>query len=181
MRFVPVKNTSFRAQDNCIFSSEYFAEALFTTPSFEQSGFDPTRGSRFVFGQIEILERDPLHLFFFPLFSARPREQQEADCPPPGSRDCSIGKHQGPARVLKHLAWLTARYTAEAAQEKLTYLQKREAHMGVTDLSGNRLSDRLWERRKWNLVVVEARLKGASIHWHRHNVNPHAGVTQCGL
>ncbi len=38
-------------------------------------------------------------------------------------------KHQGPQRVLKHLTWLAARYPSAAVQEKLTYLQKREAHM----------------------------------------------------
>jgi hypothetical protein len=38
-------------------------------------------------------------------------------------------KHQGPERVLTHLAWLAARYPSSAVQEKLTYLQKREAHL----------------------------------------------------
>src|SRR6266849_8845518 len=38
-------------------------------------------------------------------------------------------KHQGPQRVLKHLTWVAARYPSAAVQEKLTYLQKREAHM----------------------------------------------------
>ncbi len=38
-------------------------------------------------------------------------------------------KHQGPERVLTHLAWLAARYPSPLMQEKLTYLQKREAHM----------------------------------------------------
>src|SRR5947209_16579213 len=38
-------------------------------------------------------------------------------------------KHQGPARVLRHLRWLAARYPSPLLQEKLTYLQKREAHM----------------------------------------------------
>jgi hypothetical protein len=38
-------------------------------------------------------------------------------------------KHQGPARVLQHLAWLAARYPSSLLQEKLTYVQKREAHM----------------------------------------------------
>src|SRR5436305_836733 len=37
-------------------------------------------------------------------------------------------KHQGPARVLTHLAWLATRYPSQLLQEKLTYLQKREAH-----------------------------------------------------
>src|SRR5438874_9702021 len=38
-------------------------------------------------------------------------------------------KHQGPARVLTHLARVVARYPSEASQEKLTYLQKRETHL----------------------------------------------------
>jgi hypothetical protein len=38
-------------------------------------------------------------------------------------------KHQGPARVLRHVSWLAARYPSPLIQEKLTYLQKREAHM----------------------------------------------------
>ena len=38
-------------------------------------------------------------------------------------------KHQGPQRVLTHLAWLTARYPSPLVQEKLSYLQKREAQM----------------------------------------------------
>src|SRR6266568_6102975 len=36
-------------------------------------------------------------------------------------------KHQGPARVLRHLSWLAARYPSSLMQEQLTYLQKREA------------------------------------------------------
>ncbi len=38
-------------------------------------------------------------------------------------------KHQGPQRVLKHLSWLAARYPSPTIQEKLAYLQKRQAHM----------------------------------------------------
>src|SRR6266852_2649223 len=38
-------------------------------------------------------------------------------------------KHQGPPRVLTHLARVVAGYPSEASQEKLAYLQKREAHM----------------------------------------------------
>ena len=38
-------------------------------------------------------------------------------------------KHQGPVRVLQHLAWLAARFPSPLLQEKLTYVQKREAHM----------------------------------------------------
>jgi hypothetical protein len=69
--------------------------------------------------------------------SVRPCEQQEGDCPPPGWRVCCIDScHQGPQRVLTHLARLTARYPSPAAQEKLTYLQKREAHLQYPTRSG---------------------------------------------
>ncbi len=81
-------------------------------------------------------------------------------------------KHQGPARVLEHLAWLAARYPSALLQEKLAYLQKREAHMQYP----------LYQEAGWpigsgsvesaNKLVVEARLKGAGMRWERRNVNP---------
>ena len=81
-------------------------------------------------------------------------------------------KQQGPERVLRHLAWLAARYPNPTIQEKLTYLQKREAHMQYP----------MYQEAGWpigsgsvesaNKVVVEARLKGAGMRWERHNVNP---------
>jgi len=80
-------------------------------------------------------------------------------------------KHQGPARVLRHLSWLAARYPSAEIQEKLTYLQKREAHMQYP----------MYREAGWpigsgsvesaNKVVVEARLKGAGMRWGRQNVN----------
>jgi hypothetical protein len=81
-------------------------------------------------------------------------------------------KHQGPARVLEHLAWLAARYPSSLIQEKLAYLQKREAHMQYP----------IYQEAGWpigsgsvesaNKLVVEARLKGAGMRWARQNVNP---------
>jgi hypothetical protein len=81
-------------------------------------------------------------------------------------------KHQGPERVLKHLACLAARYPHPDIQEALSYLQKREAHMHYP----------LYQHAGWpigsgtvesaNKVVVEARLKGAGMRWADHNVNP---------
>jgi hypothetical protein len=81
-------------------------------------------------------------------------------------------KHQGPVRVLKHLAWLAVRYPSPLLQEKLTYLQKREAHMQYP----------IYQEAGWpigsgsvesaNKLVVEARLKGAGMRWGRQNVDP---------
>src|SRR5436305_14178291 len=37
-------------------------------------------------------------------------------------------KHQGPARVLRHLSWLAARYPSPLIQELLAFFLQREAH-----------------------------------------------------
>jgi hypothetical protein len=81
-------------------------------------------------------------------------------------------KHQGPRRVLKHLAFLAARYPSPEMQELLSYLQKREAQMQYP----------LYQAAGWpigsgsvesaNKRVVEARLKGAGMRWQGNNVNP---------
>jgi len=81
-------------------------------------------------------------------------------------------KHQGPARVLKHLSWLAVRHPNPTIQEKLAYLQKREAHMQYP-----RYQEAGWpigsgSVESANKVVVEARLKGAGMRWERQNVNP---------
>jgi len=81
-------------------------------------------------------------------------------------------KHQGPARVLQHLRWLAARYPSSLMQEKLTYLQKREAHMQypIYQAAGWPIGSGSVESA--NKLVVEARLKGAGMRWGRQNVNP---------
>ncbi len=81
-------------------------------------------------------------------------------------------KHQGPERVLKHLAWLVARYPSPAVQEKLSYLQKREAHMQYPTYQQAGWPIGSGSVESANKVVVEARLKGAGMRWQRHNVNP---------
>lgn len=81
-------------------------------------------------------------------------------------------KHQGPARVLTHLRWLAARYPSPHIQEKLTYLQKREAHMQYPTFQEAGWPIGSGSVESANKLVVEARLKGAGMRWHRHNVNP---------
>jgi hypothetical protein len=81
-------------------------------------------------------------------------------------------KHQGPARVLKHLAWLAVRYPSPLLQEKLTYLQKREAHMQYPTYQEAGWPIGSGSVESANKLVVEARLKGAGMRWGRHNVNP---------
>src|SRR6266480_2348883 len=81
-------------------------------------------------------------------------------------------KHQGPERVLKHLAWLAARYPSSLIQEKLAYLHKREAHMQYPTYQAAGWPIGSGSVESANKVVVEARLKGAGMRWGRHNVNP---------
>ena len=81
-------------------------------------------------------------------------------------------KHQGPARVLKHLAWLTARSPSPAIQEKLIYLQKREAHMQYPTYQEAGWPIGSGSVESANKLVVEVRLKGAGMRWDRQNVNP---------
>ena len=81
-------------------------------------------------------------------------------------------KHQGPQRVLKHLAWLFARYPSPPIQEKLSYLQKREAHMQYPTYQAAGWPIGSGSVESANKVVVEARLKGAGMRWEGQNVNP---------
>ncbi len=81
-------------------------------------------------------------------------------------------KHQGPARVLEHLVWLAARYPSSLIQEKLTYLQKREAHMQYPTYQEAGWPIGSGSVESANKLVVEARLKGAGMRWGRQNVNP---------
>src|SRR5712692_12112391 len=81
-------------------------------------------------------------------------------------------KHQGPARVLKHLAWLAARYPSPLIQEKLAYLQKRETHMQYPTYQEAGWPIGSGSVESANKLVVEARLKGAGMRWGRQHVNP---------
>ncbi len=81
-------------------------------------------------------------------------------------------KHQGPSRVLTHLARVTARYPSPEAQEHLSYLQKREAHMQYPTYQAAGWPIGSGSVESANKGVVEARLKGAGMRWGRQNVNP---------
>lgn len=81
-------------------------------------------------------------------------------------------KHDGPDRVLTHLAWLAAHYPSSTLQEKLSYLQKREASMHYPTYQAAGWPIGSGSVESANKLVVEARLKGAGMHWCRHNVNP---------
>ena len=82
-------------------------------------------------------------------------------------------KHQGPQGILVQLDLLTKRYPQnETLTQNRSYLEKREAQMQYP----------LYQKQRWpigsgmvesaNKLVVEARLKGAGMHWKRENVDP---------
>ena len=81
-------------------------------------------------------------------------------------------KHQGPERVLQHLAFLAAHYPSSGIQEHLAYLQKREAHMQYPTYQQAGWPIGSGSVESANKVVVEARLKGAGMRWQGQNVNP---------
>jgi hypothetical protein len=81
-------------------------------------------------------------------------------------------KHQGPARVLQHLAFLAARYPSSEMQELLSYLQKREVHMQYPTYQAAGWPIGSGSVESANKRVVEARLKGAGMRWQGSNVNP---------
>ncbi|WP_220195399.1 ISKra4 family transposase [Ktedonospora formicarum] len=81
-------------------------------------------------------------------------------------------KQQGPRTVLATLEQLCLTFAAPDMHEKLRYLRKREGQMDSPT----------YQRAGWpigsgmaesgNKLVVQARLKGAGMHWKRENVNP---------
>jgi hypothetical protein len=90
-------------------------------------------------------------------------------------------KHQGPARVLRHLVWLAARYPSPVMAEKLTYLQKREAHMQYPTYQEAGWPIGSGSVESANKLVVEARLKGAGMRLPSAQRQSHAGAAQRGL
>ena len=85
-------------------------------------------------------------------------------------------KHQGPARVLTHLARVVARYPSEAAQEKLTYVQKRETQMQYPTYQAAGWPIGSGSVESANKRVVEARLKGAGMRLPAAERQSHAGA-----
>jgi len=81
-------------------------------------------------------------------------------------------KHEGPQPVLAQLRTLRAQHpTVAPLGEKLAYLEKRQAHMQYPTYqeAGWPIGSGMVESA--NKLVVEARLKGAGMHWGRQHVN----------
>jgi hypothetical protein len=81
-------------------------------------------------------------------------------------------KHEGPERVLVHLSRLSGRCANPEVGKKLQYLCTRRAQLLYPryQAAGWPIGSGMVESA--NKLVVEARLKGAGMHWKRENVNP---------
>jgi hypothetical protein len=82
-------------------------------------------------------------------------------------------KHEGPEQVLTELHCLQAQHpTVSSLGEQLAYLEKREAHRQspTSQEAGWPIGSGMVESA--NKLVVEARLKGAGMHWERAHVHP---------
>ena len=85
-------------------------------------------------------------------------------------------KHQGPQELLEELRQLQAEHPElDLLRENLAYLEKRVSQMNYPD----------FQQQGWPIgsgmvesgnKLVEARLKGAGMHWQRTNVNPMLGL-----
>ena len=86
-------------------------------------------------------------------------------------------KHQGPALLLEELRQIQQqRPELEGLSEHLAYLEKRTAQMQYPDFQAQGWPIGSGMVESANKLVVEARLKGAGMHWQRANVNPMLGL-----
>jgi hypothetical protein len=92
---------------------------------------------------------------------------------PPWWREAVVHrlKHEGPDRVLRHLCRLCQRCPTPEAGKKLQYLSGRQSQMQYPTYraAGWPIGSGMVESA--NKLVVEARLKGAGMHWQREHVN----------
>ena len=82
-------------------------------------------------------------------------------------------KQEGPAELLADLQHLRSQHPRiEIVPKNVAYLEKREEHMHYPDYQAAGLPIGSGAMESGNKVVVEARLKGAGMHWAPQNVNP---------
>jgi hypothetical protein len=82
-------------------------------------------------------------------------------------------KHEGPTQLLMELSTLQEQHPGlEIIENNLAYLKKREAQMQYPSFQQNNWPIASSIVESGNKLVVEARLKGAGMHWERQHVNP---------
>lgn len=80
-------------------------------------------------------------------------------------------KHEGATEVLKEVQRLSQLAPSEQMAEKLAYLCKREGQMQYPQYQADGWPIGSGIAESGNKLVVQARLKGAGMHWHRSQVN----------
>jgi hypothetical protein len=86
-------------------------------------------------------------------------------------------KHQGPTQLLQELRSLLEQHPElEVLKENLAYLEKREPQLHYPQFQAQGWPIGSGMVESGNKLVVEARLKGAGMHWRRENVNPMLGL-----
>jgi hypothetical protein len=89
------------------------------------------------------------------------------------SRQLHLLKHQGATGVLENVRSFAAGHlTVAVVAENLAYLEKREAQMQYPTFLSEGWPIGSGVVESGNKLVVEARLKGAGMHWSRLSVNP---------
>jgi len=79
-------------------------------------------------------------------------------------------KHEGPTRLLRHLSRLAGRYPQ--IQEQVNYLHKRQQFMDYPTYQQQGWPIGSGSVESSHKFVVQARLKGAGMHWKPEHVNP---------
>jgi hypothetical protein len=86
-------------------------------------------------------------------------------------------KHQGPTQLLQELHSLLEQHPElEVLKENLAYLEKRESQLHYPQFQAQGWPIGSGMVESGNKLVVEARLKGAGMHWRRENVDPMLGL-----
>jgi hypothetical protein len=86
-------------------------------------------------------------------------------------------KHEGPQEILVELRQLQQHHPQmEILAENLAYLEKREVQMRYPSFQEQGWPIGSGMVESGNKLVVEARLKGAGMHWERGNVNSMLGL-----
>jgi hypothetical protein len=139
-----------------------------------------TDGADWIQGFIDLHRPDALRVLDFPhaaehLHLLIEALQQAGMTLPPNAFDrcLHILKHRGPAPLLRCFDRLPTRYQElEAVQKQMQYFGKRLSLMQYPDSqrAGWPIGSGMVESA--NKVVVQARLKGAGMHWAPAHVNP---------
>ena len=86
-------------------------------------------------------------------------------------------RHQGPHAILADMRSLQQQHPdLEGLTENLAYLEKRQPQMDYPRFQAEGWPIGSGMVESGNKLVVEARLKGAGMHWRRENVNPLLGL-----